>query len=399
MRLAIVGLGPIGLEMAVAALEAGWQVTGIERGRIASNVRRWGHVRFFSPWAMNVSTRGLGVLKERGLAAPDPDTFPTGEEYVARYLRPLAEWVAERATLHEETEVQRIGRGRLLKKDEIGTVARRAAPFRLLLLDAAGEESFLEADLVVDASGTYGNPNHLGPGGLPARGERAFAHRIAYVIPDVLGVDRAAYEGRRTMVIGAGYSAITTIALLLELAKFSPGTELVWVTRRASTLYEPIADDPLPERARLAQLGNELSAGDAEVVFVGESHVESIDEATEGRVGVTLVLADGTERREVVDRVIANVGYRPDVDLYRELQVHQCYASEGPMKLAAALLGADSADCLAQPTTGDETLANPEPGFFIVGSKSYGRNSRFLLRVGLDQIEQVLRSARARAAG
>ncbi len=44
-----------------------------------------------------------------------------------------------------------------------------------------------------------------------------------------------------------------------------------------------------------------------------------------------------------VDRVIANVGYTPDTSLYRELQVHECYASLGPMKLAAALLGQTTA--------------------------------------------------------
>ena len=52
-----------------------------------------------------------------------------------------------------------------------------------------------------------------------------------------------------------------------------------------------------------------------------------------------------------VETVITNVGYRPDTSLYQELQVHQCYATEGPMKLAAALLsssGANSVDCLAQ---------------------------------------------------
>src|SRR3989442_1745674 len=40
-----------------------------------------------------------------------------------------------------------------------------------------------------------------------------------------------------------------------------------------------------------------------------------------------------------VDRIIGNVGYTPDTNLYRELQVHECYASLGPMKLAAALAG------------------------------------------------------------
>ena len=59
------------------------------------------------------------------------------------------------------------------------------------------------------------------------------------------------------------------------------------------------------------------------------------------------------------------------------------------MKLAAALLGETSADCLSQSSHGAETLTNPEPGFFILGAKSYGRDSRFLIKVGLEQIRDV----------
>ena len=90
-----------------------------------------------------------------------------------------------------------------------------------------------------------------------------------------------------------------------------------------------------------------------------------------------------------VDRIIANVGYRPDRQLYEELQFHECYASQGPIQLAAALLGDTSADCTTQSTHGPETLRNPEPNLFILGSKSYGRDSRFLIRIGLQQIEDV----------
>ena len=61
-----------------------------------------------------------------------------------------------------------------------------------------------------------------------------------------------------------------------------------------------------------------------------------------------------------------------------------------PIKLAAALIGeSGGGDCLAQAGHGPETLVNPEPGFFILGSKSYGRNSQFLLRVGWEQVDQV----------
>ena len=74
--------------------------------------------------------------------------------------------------------------------------------------------------------------------------------------------------------------------------------------------------------------------------------------------------------------------------IYRELQVHECYATLGPMNLAASLLG-KSGDCLAQPAPGPETLKNPEPRFFILGAKSYGRNSAFLIQLGLSQIRSA----------
>ncbi len=74
------------------------------------------------------------------------------------------------------------------------------------------------------------------------------------------------------------------------------------------------------------------------------------------------------------------------------------------MKLAAALLAATgagveeegaegaggAADCLALGGFGPEVLKNPEPNFFILGMKSYGRNSAFLLRTGYEQIRDVL---------
>lgn len=61
----------------------------------------------------------------------------------------------------------------------------------------------------------------------------------------------------------------------------------------------------------------------------------------------------------------------------------------GPMKLSAALLGESSADCMAQTSKGPEVLVNPEPDFFVLGAKSYGKNSNFLIRIGLEQVRDV----------
>ncbi len=69
--------------------------------------------------------------------------------------------------------------------------------------------------------------------------------------------------------------------------------------------------------------------------------------------------------------------------------MHECWATSGPVKLAAALLSSLSAGCLAQTSQGVDVLRNPEPDFVILGEKSYGRTSTFLMRVGWQQVDEV----------
>ncbi len=59
------------------------------------------------------------------------------------------------------------------------------------------------------------------------------------------------------------------------------------------------------------------------------------------------------------------------------------------MGLAAALSKQPAGDCLAVAPCGPAALRNPEPGFYVLGSKSYGRNSDFLLRNGYEQVREV----------
>ncbi|MGH7481857.1 MAG: hypothetical protein ACRELV_06845, partial [Longimicrobiales bacterium] len=121
------------------------------------------------------------------------------------------------------------------------------------------------------------------------------------------------------------------------------------------------------------------------------AHVVALEQRA-GAIEVTLRSPAGVERMNV-DRVVAATGGEPDDSLYRQLQIHECYASRAPMKLAAHLLGGEGGDdCLSTGGGGPELLRNPEPGYFIIGSKSFGRNSAFLLRTGYDQVAQVLDS-------
>jgi hypothetical protein len=71
------------------------------------------------------------------------------------------------------------------------------------------------------------------------------------------------------------------------------------------------------------------------------------------------------------------------------------------MSLSAALLaaGGGGGNCLAVPPLEAATLKNPEPGFFILGSKSYGKGFNFLLKTGLEQIHDAFTLLTGRTEG
>jgi hypothetical protein len=208
---------------------------------------------------------------------------------------------------------------------------------------------------------------------------------VRYRLDDILGADRPRYEGKRVLVVGSGHSAGTALDHLLQLED----THVVWVRR--DSREEPFAthtDDPLPERDRLSRLANHIAAGGNPSVEVRAGTVVDRITRSSTRTRVTLDGPNGNENVDV-DVVLALVGYRPDREIYAELQVHECWATMGPMKLAATLLAAGNADCLAQTSAGAEALTLPEPGFFILGAKSYGKNVNFLIRLGLEQVRDA----------
>jgi thioredoxin reductase len=390
--LAIVGAGPVGLETAVTALDRGFDVHVFERGEVGAHALAWGHVKMFTPWSMNIGPTSAAHLARSGWTPPRAEEFPTGRELVECYLEPLAALPTLAGRLHTNAQVVHMSRQDALKGDTGNDDARRRHPFRLLVRDPGGRESFLHAFHLIDASGVYGQPNWAGDGGIPARGELYLAPQLSYHVDDVIGLQRGRYAGKRTLVIGGGPSAATSIAGLARLADEAPGTTAVWVTRATSERVRPeIPGDPLPERRAIDARTRELARGaHAAIKHVGGARVDGLEfNSATHRYRVTLMIGEQPQVEEV-DRVLVNAGFGPDNTIYRELKVHECYASRGPMKLATALLGANAGDCLDTPSFGADVLANPEPDFYILGNKSYGRNGNFLLETGFRQAADVV---------
>ena len=392
-RIAIIGAGPIGLEAALYARRLGHDVVVYDRGEVAASVKSWGFVRLFSPWEMNTTTLGWNAVGSS--APPSSRENPTGAEFRDRYLLPLAASRTLDGCLRTHTTVVSVGKDDFQKSEAIGQRDRANSPFRILLGDAQGNEAVDKADVVLDCSGVYTNHRWSGRGGIPAPGERALAARgrIGYTLPDILGRDRARFIGRHTLVLGAGFSAATALLHLEQLYQADRATRVSWAIRRVGQAMHAIHDDPLPARAELVAFTLGLADHPPPwLQYLGNCVLEQVD-GGDGLLGVTLRYND-TDLSLAVDEIIALVGYAPDSSIYEQLQVHQCYATAGPMKTSAALLGAAAAgaDCT---TAGDalapETLKNPEPNFFILGAKSFGTNSNFLLQVGHRQVRDAFR--------
>ncbi|MFQ5412849.1 MAG: FAD-dependent oxidoreductase [Phycisphaerae bacterium] len=392
-RIAVIGAGPIGLEAALRAARDDWHVDVYDATGVGGHIARWGHVVLFTPFSMNHSPHGVQAIRAAGGGGdlPLPDAFITGRDYVDRYLTPLSRTAALAGTVHERHRVIGVARSGMLKGEDVAGHKRMQTPFRLLIEDPKGAEYTADADVVIDASGTYGQHNWLGSGGIPAVGERRAGARISYGLDDITGRDRHLYTACHTLLIGAGYSAATSIVELAKLVDDDRRTRVIWITK---SLRDPpireIPDDRLYARAHLARSANAIATQvHPRIRYVSGAMVDRLEPAPHGAVAVHVTRVSGERHVFEVHRVIANVGYHPDRSLYRELHVHECFATMGPMKLAAALAGEPVADCLQRKPAGGDALTNPEPDFFVLGAKSYGRDPTFLMQTGIAQVDEV----------
>jgi hypothetical protein len=198
------------------------------------------------------------------------------------------------------------------------------------------------------------------------------------------------------VVVGAGHSAATSLLALAELQRQAPDSEVVWAVR--SAIPRPLvgkgnADaDELPARGQLAtdlaalvdarriQLVSgfrihTMEPADARVSLIGDQLLDDLDQAH--RVAVE------------ADEVIAATGFRPDHAIAAELRLDLEPALESAAALGP-LIDPNVHTCGTVPAHGIAELAHPEPGYVIVGMKSYGRAPTFLLATGYQQVRSVV---------
>lgn len=386
LPVAIIGGGPVGLAAMAHLIERGETPILFEAGTsIGASVAAWGHVRMFSPWEFNVDAASVRLLEAHGWEMPPLAELPTGQDLLEEYLIPFAELPEITPHIHVGSKVVAISRRYI---DKMKNANRDKAPFVLHICHSDGRETIVEAKAVIDASGTWTQPNPIGSGGLPAIGEKRFADRIAYGIPDVLGADRETYMDQRVAVIGNGHSAINGLLDLAELQEDSPNMHIYWVMRTTNMqrVYGGGEDDALEARGKLGtRIKALVEAG--KVTIVAPFCTRSVEQAENG-IALSGDTPDGIETI-YVDRIVASTGARPNLDMLRELRLELDPAVESTPELAP-LIDPNLHSCGTVRPHGEAELRHPEKDFYIVGMKSYGRAPTFLLATGYEQVRSVV---------
>jgi cation diffusion facilitator CzcD-associated flavoprotein CzcO len=381
----VIGAGPIGLAAAAHLTSRGLPFLVLEASSdVSASFRGTKHVRLFSPWRMNVDRAAARVLELQGWTPPDADGKPTAGELCTEYLQPLARALAPNIRFNARVlGVSRRG------FDKVKTVGRERASFVLRTL-INGREEDLEAQAVIDASGTWATPNPMGGHGLPARGEAEHAAHIRYGMPDVLGSERSRYENKHVLVLGSGHSAAGSLIGLAELANAAPHTRISWVVRSSQLqrVFGGGAKDGLPDRGALGTRLRQLTE-EGLLQLVTDFHVAAVS-GDQGHLSVQGRLADGTTRIVAgVDEIVVATGSRPDWSLARELRLRLDPWLESTEQLAP-LIDPNVHSCGSVPPHGHRELAHPENGYYAIGAKSYGRAPNFLMATGYEQARSVV---------
>ena len=386
----VIGAGPVGLAAAAHLHERGLTPLILEAGPdVGAAIRAWGHTSLFSPWQYNIDAAAERLLTAAGWTAPNLQDLPTGAELVAQYLQPLAATTALAPYVRTDARVIAVSRAGM---DKTRTTGRADTPFLVRTQHTDGTLEDIQASAVVDASGTWTRPNPLGQAGLPAPGEAEAitAKRITVALPDVTGRDRQRFAGRHVLVVGAGHSAANTLLDLGSLAEDAPDTRISWAVRSAdvSRVYGGEDRDELAARGALGtRLRHLVESGTIQVHT--SFTITGFTTATDG-VDV-LASTPAGDQTLAVDVVVPATGFRPDLSILSELRLELDPAVDAPRQLGP-LIDAEFHSCGSVTPHGERMLAHPEPGFYIVGMKSYGRAPTFLMATGYEQVRSIAAS-------
>ncbi len=386
LPITIIGAGPVGLAAAAHLLTQNLPFIVFESGSsVGQNIRSWNHVRVFSPWKYNIDRAAKELLEQTDWIAPDENELPTGQQLVEHYFHPLANLPQIKPYIHLNSKVLSIGRKGL---DKMKTWGRENKPFSIKVQENENI-NYYEAKAVIDATGTWNQPNPIGSGGVFAEGEQELNEHIFYGIPNVKAEHLERYKNKNVVVVGGGHSAINALLDLGDIQKEYPETQLNWVLRKdnMNKVYGGKQEDALEARGALGiRIEQLVNSGKLNVYT--PFHILKLTKKEDG-IQIIGDLNGEIETINQIDEIISNTGSRPNLEMIREVRTDLDASLESVFDLAE-LIDPNVHSCGTVRPHGEKELRHPEKDFYIVGSKSYGRAPTFLMATGYEQVRSIV---------
>lgn len=386
LPVAIIGGGPVGLSAAAHLKKSNQPFILFELGhQIGANILKWGHVKLFSPWEYNIDKAAETLLREAQIPIPNKTYVPYGKDIIEEYLKPLANLTGIKENIHLNSNVIAIGRNGL---DKMKDDNREGLPFSIQVIEN-GKFKLYRAKAVIDATGTWQNPNPVGSGGISAMGEVENRAHIYYGMPDINETDNDKYVNKTTLVVGGGHSAIGSILALNKLIKKFPNTKIHWLLRKqqVSDVYGGQEADKFKARGTLGiQIEKLVKSGAIKIhtpVYIHEI------EKNNGQLVIKGLKHKDSFILQGIDEIISSTGSRPDFSFLREIRFDSDASIESVPKLAN-LIDPNIHSCGTVRPHGEAELRQKEKNFYIVGMKSYGRAPTFLMTTGYEQVRSIV---------
>ncbi|KAB7672214.1 NAD(P)-binding domain-containing protein [Bacillus sp. B1-b2] len=386
LPIAIIGAGPVGLAAAAHLIQYKQKVIILEAGtEVGANILTWKHIRLFSQWKYNIDKAASSLLEKYGWETPDLEGIPTGKELVENYLIPLSKIPELQEVIALNKKVLSIAKKNM---DKMKTANRDNVPF-VIYTEHKGTIQVIEARAVIDATGTWGNPNPANSNGVWLESEQYLSENIFYGLPDILGESINRYKNKKVAVIGSGHSAINALLELGRLKEKNPLTEIIWVIRkeRVEDAYGGEEKDALEARGLLGSKIHEMV--DKGKVRVHTSfRVKELIKNNNSNININGEVKGVKSEIQLIDEVIVNTGNRPNYSFLNELRTKVDFATES-VEAISSLIDPNLHSCGTVRPHGEKELRQPEKNLYIVGSKSYGRAPTFLMATGYEQVRSI----------
>src|SRR5699024_8727074 len=218
------------------------------------------------------------------------------------------------------------------QNDKMKSLDREKKPFEIYV-EKNNDIEIVEARAIIDATGTWGNPNPATSNGVWLNSEKQCLNHIEYGIAEIENnINR--YANKTVAVTGGGDSAINTLLELSRLQKEFPETKLIWILRKKETekAYGLEQRIGLEEHGELGTQIHSLGILREVQVYTPfyTMQVKTMNKQMEliGRYGDEVTTIKG------IDELIVNAGNRPDFSIEQELRLSIDPVTESVLDLA-----------------------------------------------------------------